>query len=65
MTFTQGHLLHTHKKYHCKRFETEQPPKEECPNAVQLQAKRQFIVSQRTGTQTRGEKQLNIKDIPL
>jgi len=35
-TFTQCHTLHTHRKYHCKRLQTEKIPREECLNCGKM-----------------------------
>jgi len=36
-TFTQCHSLHKHRKYHCKRLETEK--KKECPECGKMLSK--------------------------
>ena len=48
-TFTQCHTLHTHKKYHCKMLETEQIPKEECPNCGKMVSKMTIYSNAKNG----------------
>ena len=65
-TFTQSQTLQTHKKYHCRRLETEKPPKaEERAKSGKMLHKATICRHVKSVSKTEEKNQFNIPNLPV